>query len=91
MIETDEILSEVVNFIYEERRKQGLSQDKLSILMCGSIKKQRHIKFIEDRERPGVQFVTIVKILKALGYEISLKRVKKSQKKYRVLHVQEND
>jgi transcriptional regulator with XRE-family HTH domain len=89
-METDDILNEMVNFIFEERNRQGLSQDKLSILMVGSLKKQKHISSIENKERPGVEFVTIVKILKALGFEITLKRVKKKQKKYRVLHVEED-
>ena len=86
----DEILNETINFIFEERNRQGLSQHKLSILICGDLRKQKHLSLIERRERPGVEFVTIVKILKALGFEITLKRIKKKQKKYRVLHVEED-
>jgi len=58
------------NFIKRERTKQNLSLDELSRKAFGNPHNAKGISLIERGMTPNVTFVTIDKILVALGYEL---------------------
>ena len=65
-----ETIKMIGKFIKRERTKQKLSLDELSRKAFGSPHQAKGISLIERGMTPSVTFVTIDKILVALGYEL---------------------
>lgn len=74
MLDVEEELNEILDFIDEERRSQKLTQAELGTIALAK-NSQSHLSKILLRRRPGVAYSIIAKIIDALGYE--LKVVKK--------------
>lgn len=55
-------------FIRDERLKQKMSLEKLSLESFGNSNMMSVISLIERGKKPHVEFLTIYKIFKALGY-----------------------
>lgn len=74
MQDVEEELNEILDFIDEERRNKKLTLAELGRIALEK-NAQSHLSMILNRQRAGVEYRIIAKLINALGYE--LKAVKK--------------
>jgi len=63
-------LVKIGNLIKAERKKQKVTLAKLSKLAFGTENFATSISLIERGKKNGVEYLTIVKIVRALGFEL---------------------
>jgi len=63
-------LVKIGNLIKAERKKQKVTLAKLSKLAFGNENFATSISLIERGQKKGVEYLTIVKIVRALGFEL---------------------
>ena len=59
-------------YIKSEREKQGLSLEQLSEKAFANPHTKKTISEIERGLKPGVEFITIVRVFKGLGLELGI-------------------
>ncbi len=73
MQNVEEELNEILDFIDEERRNQKLTLAELGRIALEK-DAQSHLSKILNRQRIGVQWTIIAKLINALGYRIKLEK-----------------